>query len=124
MGFEHDDDRAPADPFAERLAEAYGPGPMTEGEANAFDARLKDRLERRRWRPAGALAAVAVAASLVAAVLLYDFDRPEADVDWLTPMLGVEYEDLEEVEAADDGDGDMPAEYEALALLFSEEETR
>jgi len=53
--------------FVERLRSAYTPEPLTGARRTAFDARLRERIERPRWRgmwipafSAAALAALAI----------------------------------------------------------------
>lgn len=111
-----------------RVREAFAPEPMTPFERTAFDARLQERIERRRRRLGlwPALGAGLVAASLAMLLLVREEangpptpgsvaiatsqPRP-ASPAWAADLLYGDDDELDE----DDG---LPAEYAAIAGVF------
>lgn len=115
--------------LVERIRAEWAPPPMTAFERTRFDAKLQERLDhaqRRvgRWPALGAgLAAAAVAALLIVRVGVGP--APPAPVTlakagdvvpagWAAEVL---YAAPAEEEALDD-DGELPAEYAAIAGVF------
>ena len=114
--------------LVERIRAEWAPPPMTAFERTRFDAKLQERLDsaqRRvgRWPALGAgLAAAVVAALLIVRVGVGPAPPPPivlaagnvvpagwaADVLYATPAE----------EAAIDDDGELPAEYAAIAGVF------
>jgi hypothetical protein len=113
--------------FVERLRALYAPEPPDAARRAAFDARLRERLERRRWRAAlwPALPAAALAAALVW-VALPGARAPQrgepapvaalspADTAWEQALF---YGDPASVPDASENQ-ELPPEYTAIEVAF------
>jgi len=107
----------------DRMRSGFGPAPLGAVRSASFDARLRDRLERRSRRPwAWAALTAATAAALIWAVLPGELAR-EGQSDTTSPaalaweqevMFGDTSDDPFEVE----GGEPLPPEYMALASAF------
>jgi hypothetical protein len=111
----------PADvAFAQRIADAYAPAPLTPSRRAAFDAELETRLARDRWRfaPWAAAATVAGAAALLLLTLLPAAPRDEvaertddaaAEEEFVLAIAG---------DSSDEFVGSLPTDYQAIASLL------
>jgi len=118
------DDRDSLDPediaFAQRVADAYAPAPLTPSRRAAFDAELDTRLARDRWRfaPWAAAATVAGAAALLLLTLLPAAPREDvaeqaddavAEDEFVLALAG---------DSSDEFVGALPTDYQAIASLL------
>lgn len=110
--------------FVERLRALYAPEPLDAARRAAFDARLRERIERSRWR--GALLP-ALSAAALGALLLWSAAPPapqreaipvatarSAGAAWEQVLF---YGDLTRVQAGDESD-ELPPEYAAIEGVF------
>ena len=114
--------------FVERVRSAYAPGPLTAAQRTAFDARLREKLERPRWL---SLWIPAFSAAALAALALWN-GLPLVQGDTRAPVVasasaaspaGLAWEqllfesDLTRVQAGDDSD-ELPPDYAAIEIAF------
>lgn len=113
--------------FVERVRSAYTPEPLSAAQRTAFDARLREKLERPRWRvlwipafSAAALAALALWNGLPATQ--GESRAPVATASAVSPA-GTAWEqllfesDLTRVQVGDDSD-ELPPDYAAIEIAF------
>jgi hypothetical protein len=113
--------------FVARVRDAYAPPPLDAARRAAFDARLRERLERRRGRGAWVPALSAAALAGLAALWLWGgtSPAPERDAPRIAAVPGAGsaweqalfYGDLTRVQAGDASD-ELPPEYAAIEALF------
>lgn len=111
--------------FVRRLADAYAPRPASPQERVAFRAELDRRIERGRSRPwLPALGGVAAAGLALALVLGQTGSAPApapgaslADTSPEEALLALATAGSDTLEG-EEGDENLPDEYEAIASLF------
>jgi hypothetical protein len=116
-----DRERESSQHFVERLAEHYRPEPLGPLERARFDARLRERIERRRRAPAWVPSLAGVAAVLALIWWVWPaatapspaaVDRAASDASWEADVLLVDADaELAEEEY-------LPDEYVAIAFAF------
>jgi hypothetical protein len=112
--------------FVERMRGAYAPEPLSGARRTAFDARLREKLERPRWRgvwiPACAAAAVA-ALAVWNGLPATRVEAPPVVTASVPTAAGTAWEqllfesDLTRVQVGDDSD-ELPPDYAAIELAF------
>ena len=122
---EHDEPTADDARFVERLRAVYAPEPMDAARRTAFDARLRERLERPRWRGAWIPAcSAAVIAALAVWYALPGTRAPEpAPVAAASESAGTAWEqalfygDLTHDHAGSENE-ELPPDYMAIEVAF------
>lgn len=107
--------------FLERLAEHYRPEPLGPAQRARFDARLRERIERRRRAPAWMPSLAGVTAALALAFWLWPAATPppQPGVDLAALGAGWEADVLLADEDAPLAEEDyLPDEYQAIAFAF------
>ena len=111
--------------FVERLRSVYAPEPLDAARRAAFDAGLRERLERRRWR--GRMFVPAFGTAALAALLVWNA-LPTAQPDAGSAVARVSpagsrweqslfYGDLTRVQSRGQSE-ELPPEYEAIEIAF------
>ena len=111
--------------FVERVRGAYAPEPLSAAQRTAFDARLREKLERPRWRvlwlpafSAAALAALVVWNGLPATQSEAPIASASAPSAAGTAWEQLLFEsDLTRVQVGDDSD-ELPPDYAAIEIAF------
>ena len=114
--------------FVERVRSAYMPEPLSAAQRTAFDARLREKLERPRWRglwipafSAAALAALALWNGLPA--VQGESPAPVVAAASAVSPAGTAWEQLlfesdpTRVQVGDDSD-ELPPDYAAIEIAF------
>ena len=118
----HEDPKLPQDDasFVRRVAEVYARQPMTAASRTRFDARLAERIERRRGRRTRGLAAAAAAAATAAAIALAWVAPQQRTVPVAEGRGGGEVILALALAPASDLDADLPDDYRAISALLAE----